>query len=80
MDNIDNYPDIRFNNNITTSINYLIVTKELNKDSFVDKKILKTTQDNKAKLTISIYKNNVQIPISNSKLKFDSDGYLILNA
>ena len=79
---LDKYPDVRFNNDISITINYIIRldnATSLDKEDFVGKKILKTTSSNKYKLVLAFHKTsstNVEV----SKLSFDSDGYLILNA
>ena len=80
---LNNYPDVRINNNTETTINYLVILNDdssLTKDSFVGEKIIKTTASNKYKLNLSFYKNRAQESINTAKLSLDSDGYLILNA
>lgn len=80
---LDNYPDVRINNNTETTINYLVILNDdssLTKDSFVGEKIIKTTLSNKYKFNLSFYKNKAQASINSAKLSFDSEGYLVLSA
>lgn len=80
---LNNYPDVRINNNTETTINYLVILNDdssLTKDSFVGEKIIKTTASNKYKLNLSFYKNRAQESINTAKLSLDSDGYLVLMA
>lgn len=74
------YPNVKFENNISVDIYYLVLSTTLEKANFVGQKILKTTETNKAKLHITFYKNDTPSDVSLSNLTFDDDGYLVLNA